>query len=75
MIVGFVIGINIETSRFLIGSVIISVLMQIAVLYTPLNVAFKIVPIGLFDWIKILLVSSTLYIILEPLAETKKLLN
>jgi len=43
--------INIETSGFLIGSVIISVLMQLAVLYTPLNVAFKIVP--------------TLYIILE----------
>ena len=58
-------GINIETSGFLIGSVIISVLMQLAVLYTPLNVAFKIVPIGLFDWIKILLVSCTLYIILE----------
>jgi len=57
--------INIETSGFLIGSVIISVLMQLAVLYTPLNVAFKIVPIGLFDWIKILLVSCTLYIILE----------
>ncbi len=45
-------GINIETSGFLIGSVIISVLMQLAVLYTPLNVAFKIVPLGLFDWIK-----------------------
>ncbi|MBU4184645.1 MAG: cation transporting ATPase C-terminal domain-containing protein, partial [Proteobacteria bacterium] len=57
--------INIETSGFLIGSVIISVLMQLAVLYTPLNVAFKIVPLGLFDWIKILLVSCTLYIILE----------
>ena len=57
--------INVETSRFLIGSVVISVLMQIAVLYTPLNVAFKIVPLGLFDWIKILLVSCTLFIILE----------
>jgi len=57
--------INIKTSKFLVGSVIITVLMQLAVLYTPLNVAFKTVPLGLFDWIKILLVSCILYIILE----------
>lgn len=57
--------IDVKTSRFLLGSVIISVLMQLAVLYTPLNVAFKTVPIGLYDWIKILLVTCTLYIILE----------
>jgi len=57
--------IDIKTSEFLIGSVIISALMQFAVLYTPLNVAFKTVPIGLFDWIKVILVSCTLYIILE----------
>jgi len=57
--------IDIKISKFLIGSVIISVLMQFAVLYTPLNVAFKTVPIGLFDWIKVILVSCTLYIILE----------
>ncbi len=57
--------IDISTSRFVIGSVIISVLLQLLVLYTPLNIAFKTVPLGLFDWIKILLVSSTLYIILE----------
>jgi len=35
------------------------------VLYTPLNVAFKTVPIGLLDWVKILLVTCALYIILE----------
>lgn len=57
--------IDIGTSKFLIGSVVISVLMQFAVLYTPLNVAFKTVPLGLSDWVKILLVSCTLYIILE----------
>lgn len=57
--------INIKASKFLIGSVIISVLMQFAVLYTSLNIAFKTVPLGLLDWIKILLVSCTLYIILE----------
>lgn len=57
--------IDLKTSKFLVGSVIISVLMQFAVLYTPLNVAFKTIPLGLFDWVKMLLVSCTLYIILE----------
>ena len=57
--------IDIKTSQFLIGSVIISLLMQFAVLYTSLNIAFKTVPLGVFDWIKIILVSCTLYIILE----------
>lgn len=57
--------INFKTSKYLIGSVIITILMQIAVLYTPLNVAFKTVPIGLLDWVKILLVTCLLYIILE----------
>lgn len=64
--------IDIGTSKFVIGSVIISVLMQLLVLYTPLNVAFKTVPLGLFDWIKILLVSCTLFIILET---RKKFIN
>ncbi|MBD3249824.1 calcium-translocating P-type ATPase, SERCA-type [Candidatus Woesearchaeota archaeon] len=57
--------IDINTSKFLIGSVIISVLMQVAILYTPLNIAFKVVPLGLFDWINIILISCTLYLILE----------
>ena len=59
--------INIKTSRFLVGSVIITVLLQLVVLYTPLNIAFKTVPLGLFDWIKILLASSLIYIILESI--------
>jgi len=57
--------IDFKTSKFVIGAVVLSVLMQLGVLYTPLNHAFKTVPIGLFDWVKILMVSSTLYIILE----------
>ncbi|MHC4267202.1 MAG: calcium-translocating P-type ATPase, SERCA-type [Planctomycetota bacterium] len=57
--------IDIKTSKFLVGSVVISILMQFAVLYTPLNTAFKTVPLGLVDLIKIFFVSGTLYIILE----------
>ena len=57
--------IDIKTSKYLIGSVVISILMQFAVLYTPLNVAFKTVPLGPIDLIKVFLVSGTLYLILE----------
>jgi Ca2+-transporting ATPase len=57
--------IDIKTSKYLIGSVVISILMQFAVLYTPLNVAFKTVPLGLVDLIKVFLVAGTLYLILE----------
>jgi hypothetical protein len=47
------------------ASVVISLLMQVAVLYTPLNIAFKTVPLGLVDLIKVVLVSGSLYLILE----------
>lgn len=57
--------IDIKASKFLVGSVVISVLMQFAVLYTPLNTAFKTVPLGLNDMIKILLTTFMLYVILE----------
>jgi Ca2+-transporting ATPase len=57
--------IDIRTSKYLMASVVISLLMQFAVLYTPLNVAFKTVPLGPVDLIKVFLVAGTLYLILE----------
>jgi len=57
--------IDFKTSKYLITSIVISLLMQFAVLYTPLNVAFKTVSLGLVDLIKIFLVSGSLYLILE----------
>jgi Ca2+-transporting ATPase len=56
---------DIRTSKNLVGSVIISLLMQFAVLYTPLSTAFKTVPLGIMDWVVVILTSCTLYIILE----------
>jgi len=53
------------TSMFVLGAVLISVILQLAVLYTPLSIAFKTVPLGLWDWVLVLLVSSTLYVILK----------
>jgi len=58
-------AINIKTSKYLIGSVIISVFLQLAVLYTPLHIAFKTVPLGFYDWLILLFVASTIYLILE----------
>ena len=57
--------IDFKTSKYLMASVVISLAMQLAVLYTPLNVAFKTVPLGSVDLIKVLLVSGSLYLILE----------
>ena len=57
--------IDFKTSKYLTVSVVISLLMQFAVLYTPLNVAFKTVPLGMVDLIIIFLVSSSLYLTLE----------
>ncbi|MBM3706265.1 MAG: cation-translocating P-type ATPase, partial [Actinobacteria bacterium] len=57
--------INFKTSKYLISSVIITILLQIIVLYTPLSAAFNTVRIGLLDWITVLLVSGSIYIILE----------
>ncbi len=54
-----------KTSKYLIASVMISLVMQFAVLYTPLNIAFKTVPLGPGDLIKIFLVTGSLYLILE----------
>ncbi|MFH1448391.1 MAG: calcium-translocating P-type ATPase, SERCA-type [Candidatus Micrarchaeota archaeon] len=62
--------VDVRTSKFVIGSVAISILMQIAVLYTGLNVVFKTVPLGLSDWAWILLVSCTVYLI----SQSKKML-
>ena len=57
--------IDFKKSKYLVGSVVISILMQFAVLYTPLNAAFKTVPLGLVDLIKVFSVSGSLYLILE----------
>ena len=57
--------INIKDSKYLIGAVVVSIIMQIVVLYTPLSNAFKTTALGLSDWVLITLVASSIYIILE----------
>jgi P-type Ca2+ transporter type 2C len=56
---------DIFKNKFLFGSVLISIFLQILVLYTPLSIAFRTIPLGLIDWVYVILVSSSLYFILE----------
>ncbi|MBI2651432.1 calcium-translocating P-type ATPase, SERCA-type [Candidatus Woesearchaeota archaeon] len=47
------------------GAILISILMHLLIVYTPLNIFFKTVPLNLIDWIYIVLVSSTVLIVVE----------
>jgi P-type Ca2+ transporter type 2C len=49
----------------LIIAILISVAMQLAVIYTPLNVMFKTIPLTGMDWIYIVLVSSAVFVFVE----------
>jgi len=53
------------TNMKLLGAILISVLMQILVIHTPLGTFFKTVPLTLTDWFYIILVSSSVLIIVE----------
>tara|TARA_Y100000310_G_scaffold94955_1_gene92797 strand:- start:32540 stop:35167 length:2628 start_codon:yes stop_codon:yes gene_type:complete len=47
------------------GAILISVLLQILVIHTPLSIFFKTVPLTFMDWIYVVLVSSSVLIIVE----------
>ncbi|MEM4598761.1 MAG: cation-transporting P-type ATPase [Candidatus Diapherotrites archaeon] len=43
--------INIFTNKWLWTSLAIAMVLQLAILYTPLNAIFKIVPLSIYDWL------------------------
>jgi len=51
--------IGLFSNRYLIGAIIISIVLQLFVLYTPLSEWFRTIPLSLADWGLIILVSST----------------
>ncbi|MBT4334344.1 cation-translocating P-type ATPase [archaeon] len=53
------------TNKYLVWAVGVAILLQLAVIYTPLNIAFKLVPLGIFDWVKIVFASVIGVSILE----------
>lgn len=62
---------NFFTNKWLIAAVAGCVIMQTIVIYTPISVFFKTVPLNMEDWIRIIAVSSTVIIGIE----LKKLLE
>lgn len=58
--------VGIFKNRWLLGAVTLSVILQLLVVYTPvLQKAFHTVPLGLTDWMVVILVSSTVLIFME----------
>ncbi len=56
---------SIFSNKWLNLSVILSILLQVLIIYSPLHIAFKLVPIGFSEWWKIILFSSTGFFFLE----------
>jgi Ca2+-transporting ATPase len=56
------------SNRYLTAAIIISLIVQIAVIYLPeLNAIMKTAPLALFDWIFIICTSSILFVVFEGL--------
>ncbi|MBW2984969.1 cation transporting ATPase C-terminal domain-containing protein, partial [Candidatus Woesearchaeota archaeon] len=49
-------------NKYLIAAIASSILLQIAVIYTPLSRYFRTVPLNLMDWVWIVLVSLSVLV-------------
>ena len=58
---------------WLIGAMAISILLQVAVIHTPLASLFKTVPLTLIDWGYVVFVSSSVFIGIEILKFVRRL--
>lgn len=47
-------GLELFSNRWLILAVVISIILQLAVIYTPLSVFFGVVPLGFMSWVVLL---------------------
>ena len=66
--------INPFTNKKLILSVALSIFLQLAILYIPfLQTLFQTVPLGLYDWLKIILLSGSALLILPEVFMKKTL--
>ena len=52
-------------NKFLWGAIFISILLQCLILYSPLNALFGVVPLGIYEWSIVLLVSSSIFVLRE----------
>lgn len=54
---------NALSNKYLIGAVIISILLQLIVVYSPLNMIFQTTPLSMFEWLYIALAAIIMFII------------
>jgi Ca2+-transporting ATPase len=47
------------------GAILMSIIMQVIVIHTPLNTFFKTIPLSLMDWVYVILISSSVFVIVE----------
>ena len=61
-----------KKNKWLFYAIVTSVLSTLAVVYVPfLNGIFETVPIGIFDWLKVILVSTSVLVVVELLKVKK----
>ena len=57
--------VGILSNKWLVRAVLAAVVLQIIMLYTPLSTAFKVVPLGIVEWVIVLGLASTGFVIFE----------
>jgi Ca2+-transporting ATPase len=65
--------VGVFSNMWLIGAMAISILLQVAVIHTPLASLFKTVPLTLIDWGYVVFVSSSVFIGIEILKFVRRL--
>ncbi len=49
---------KLENNKYLLIAVFVSLLLHLVIMYTPLNIAFKLIPLNFIDWFWVILFSS-----------------
>ena len=60
------------SNKLLVGAVGLSLALQLLVIYTPLNKVFKVVPLGVLDWVWLLLAAGVLIVVTKVLSKVIK---
>ena len=60
-------------NKYLLGAVLFSILLQVLVIQTPLNIFFKTTPLTLFDWVIVIMVSASVLATAEVYKLIKKI--
>jgi Ca2+-transporting ATPase len=63
---------EIRINKWLIGVVVLSLLLQVGIIYSPLNRVFKLSPMPFYDWILILIASSPGLLLFEIIKISRK---